>query len=87
MKVKGDGHRSGLLKQQNKTHKTGRHRSKGQVEKDSKGNFLICLSRGLFDGVNIVLSLQSCRTTRDLSQSAIMISLSVFPSEPIGIFR
>ncbi|XP_071960832.1 pre-rRNA-processing protein TSR1 homolog [Antedon mediterranea] len=30
-------HRSGTLKQKNKTHKTGRHRSKGQLETISKG--------------------------------------------------
>ena len=31
-------HRAGLLKQQNKSHKTGRHRSKGQIHKEAKGN-------------------------------------------------
>ena len=30
-------HRSGPLKQQNKSHKTGRHRSKGAVDNDNKG--------------------------------------------------
>ncbi|KAK7868139.1 hypothetical protein R5R35_003016 [Gryllus longicercus] len=30
-------HRPGLLKQQNKPHKHGRHRSKGAIEKDRKG--------------------------------------------------
>ncbi len=30
-------HRPGTLKQDNKSHKTGRHRSKGQITKESKG--------------------------------------------------
>ncbi|XP_013411658.1 pre-rRNA-processing protein TSR1 homolog [Lingula anatina] len=30
-------HRPGALKQQNKTHKSGRHRTKGQLDKDTKG--------------------------------------------------
>ena len=34
---KGVSHRPGPLKQQNKTHKTGRHRSKGEVLKTNKG--------------------------------------------------
>ncbi|XP_043910314.1 pre-rRNA-processing protein TSR1 homolog isoform X2 [Protopterus annectens] len=31
------GHRPGALKQQNKPHKPGRHRSKGELERDTKG--------------------------------------------------
>ena len=34
---KEEAHRPGAFKQQNKTHKTGRHRSKGQLDKDTKG--------------------------------------------------
>lgn len=34
------GHRAGALKQTNKAHKTGRHRSKGAVDNEQKGNFL-----------------------------------------------
>lgn len=30
-------HRAGALKQKNKTHKTGRHRSKGTIDNDLKG--------------------------------------------------
>jgi len=30
-------HRAGAFKQQNKTHKSGRHKSKGQLQKDAKG--------------------------------------------------
>lgn len=30
-------HRSGTLKQSNKLHKTGRHRSKGTIDKELKG--------------------------------------------------
>jgi len=30
-------HRAGVFKQSNKTHKTGRHRSKGELQKDAKG--------------------------------------------------
>ena len=32
-----DGHRPGPWKQSNKSHNTGRHRSKGSVEKDNRG--------------------------------------------------
>ncbi|XP_067864676.1 pre-rRNA-processing protein TSR1 homolog [Heptranchias perlo] len=35
--VKQEPHRPGSFKQSNKTHKTGRHRSKGGLERDSKG--------------------------------------------------
>lgn len=31
-------HRAGALKQKNKGHKTGRHRSKGQIDNEQKGN-------------------------------------------------
>ena len=31
-------HRAGLLKQQNKSHKTGRHRSKSDIDKNNKGS-------------------------------------------------
>lgn len=30
-------HKSGPLKQQNKTHKHGRHRSKSEIDKNNKG--------------------------------------------------
>lgn len=30
-------HRPGIFKQQNKTHKSGRHRSKGEINKNNKG--------------------------------------------------
>lgn len=30
-------HRPGALKQQNKTHKHGKHKSKGQMDRDTKG--------------------------------------------------
>lgn len=30
-------HRAGVLKQKNKSHKTGRHRSKGVIDNDQKG--------------------------------------------------
>lgn len=30
-------HRAGALVQKNKTHKTGRHRSKGAIDNDLKG--------------------------------------------------
>lgn len=30
-------HRAGVLKQKNKAHKTGRHRSKGVIDNDQKG--------------------------------------------------
>ena len=33
----GIRHKSGPLKQQNKTHKHGRHRSKSEVDKTNKG--------------------------------------------------
>jgi pre-rRNA-processing protein TSR1 len=36
----GHHHRSGPLKQQNKTHKQGKHRSKGQLDNEFKGTVL-----------------------------------------------
>lgn len=30
-------HRPGALKQQNKSHKHGKHKSKGQLDKETKG--------------------------------------------------
>lgn len=32
-------HRAGALKQKNKSHKTGRHRSKGAIDNEQKGGF------------------------------------------------
>ena len=37
----GGAHRAGQWKQANKTHKTGRHRSKGQLHKEAQGMFHI----------------------------------------------
>ena len=34
-----DVHRPGVFKQPNKVHKTGRHRSRSQIDKESKGYF------------------------------------------------
>lgn len=39
MGVEQQVHRAGSLKQTNKTHKTGRHRSKGAIDNDLKGEF------------------------------------------------
>ncbi len=36
----GSGHRAGALKQTNKKHKTGRHRSKGTLDIQTRGNKL-----------------------------------------------
>lgn len=35
------GHRAGVLKQTNKAHKTGRHRSKSAIDNDQKGTILL----------------------------------------------
>lgn len=35
------GHRAGPLKQANKKHKTGRHRSKGMLDTETRGKSLI----------------------------------------------
>jgi pre-rRNA-processing protein TSR1 len=35
-------HRPGALKQQNKSHKHGKHKSKGQMDKDTKGKVADC---------------------------------------------
>lgn len=32
-------HRPGALKQQNKSHKHGKHKSKGQLDKETKGKY------------------------------------------------
>lgn len=34
-------HKSGPLKQQNKTHKHGRHRSKSEIDKTNKGTAVL----------------------------------------------
>ena len=34
-------HRPGLLKQQNKSHKNGKHRSKSEIDKNNKGDYLV----------------------------------------------
>ena len=33
-------HRSGQLKQRNKEHKTGRHRTKGQLDREIRGVYM-----------------------------------------------
>ncbi len=40
-------HRPGLLKQQNKSHKSGRHRSKSEIDKTNKGkkSVLFCVGK------------------------------------------
>lgn len=50
-------HRPGLLKQQNKSHKTGRHRSKSEIDKTNKGNHLT------FDHFNVILNTHFLRRT------------------------
>lgn len=37
MGIEQQAHRAGVLKQKNKGHKTGRHRSKGQIDNEQKG--------------------------------------------------
>lgn len=37
-------HRPGALKQQNKSHKHGKHKSKGQLDKDTKGKYTACFN-------------------------------------------
>lgn len=39
MGLDSHAHRSGSLKQTNKSHKTGRHRSKGAIDNALKGEF------------------------------------------------
>lgn len=34
-------HRAGALKQTNKAHKTGRHRSKGAIDNELKGAYIV----------------------------------------------
>lgn len=41
MGVDQQAHRAGALKQKNKTHKTGRHRSKGTIDNEQKGKIVI----------------------------------------------
>lgn len=41
MGVDQQGHRAGALKQKNKVHKTGRHRSKGAIDNELKGSYSI----------------------------------------------
>ena len=46
-----DAHKAGPLKQQNKAHKHGRHKTKGQVDKTNKGkeSLTLCIVRMLTD--------------------------------------
>lgn len=48
MGVDHQAHRSGVLKQTNKGHKTGRHRSKGAIDNEQKG-MVRRADRKLFD--------------------------------------
>lgn len=41
MGVDQQAHRAGALKQKNKTHKTGRHRSKGAIDNELKGELSV----------------------------------------------
>jgi pre-rRNA-processing protein TSR1 len=34
------GHRAGVYKQKNKGHKHGKHRTKGEIERENKGKFV-----------------------------------------------
>lgn len=51
MGVDQEVHRAGALKQKNKAHKTGRHRSKGAIDNELKGayyrfeNIYLCICR------------------------------------------
>ena len=44
----GEVHRPGIFKQRNKSHKTGRHRSKGIIAKEIKGMFWSPKARDYF---------------------------------------
>lgn len=44
-------HRAGSLKQSNKAHKTGRHRSKGAIDNELKGMVFVVGSGG--DGMSL----------------------------------
>lgn len=39
-KEQQQAHRSGVYKQKNKEHKHGKHRTKGEIGRENKGNFL-----------------------------------------------
>lgn len=41
MGVDQQAHRAGALKQKNKAHKTGRHRSKGAIDNELKGTHFV----------------------------------------------
>ena len=45
-------HRPGPLKQANKTHKTGRHRSKGAIDKALKGDYF---EINIFDSIDLCI--------------------------------
>ena len=50
-KMATDAHKAGPLKQQNKAHKHGRHKTKGQVDKTNKGkeSLTLCIVQMLTD--------------------------------------
>lgn len=48
MGVDQEAHRAGALKQKNKAHKTGRHRSKGAIDNELKGSYFVNKSSHFF---------------------------------------
>lgn len=48
------GHRAGALKQTNKSHKTGRHRSKGAIDNDQNGKNIPYRIRRLLVILNVI---------------------------------
>lgn len=48
---KQQGHRPGIYKQKNKVHKHGKHRTKGEIERENKGKMgsvmKFCLTAGV----------------------------------------
>jgi len=51
--MKQETHRPGALKQSNKQHKTGRHRSKSAISNDLKGKLIVPDSNKFYYKLNI----------------------------------
>lgn len=65
---KQQGHRPGIYKQKNKAHKNGRHRAKGEIERDNKGELCSATKCYLTTAVGcVVLACGSANTRVEFS--------------------
>lgn len=68
----GARHKSGPLKQQNKTHKHGRHRSKSEIDKTNKGKAAALSVEFRVSRLQVLLALQTCESSRIAGNKAVI---------------